>query len=118
MLLSEESDPLEDLPRPRGGLLEPRPKVGVLTLELRHCRARNGCTVARAFEFLHPRFSDECALPEARELVAQVADELLELAERGSGFKLKFVVGHSVRSPVFATACPADPLLPCHVECG
>src|SRR5687768_8141965 len=118
MLLSEESHPLEHVAGACGRLLEPGAERRILMLEPGHGRARDGRSIARTLELLHPRFGDQRTLPEARELIAKMADQLLQLVEGTDGFNLMFCVGHAVRSPVLATACPVGPLLPCHVECG
>ena len=81
MLLAKETNPVQDLPGSGAGGLEPLAKLCILPLEPLDALGRDLGTSTRPLNRLHPGFGLQRAPAEARELVAEVADELLKLVK-------------------------------------
>lgn len=81
MLLAQEPDAIEHLPRACPGALEPLAEERILHLQLLH-PLRVDASTRSSFYRLHASFCAECAPAEASELVAKVSNQLLKLLKR------------------------------------
>jgi hypothetical protein len=82
MLLSEKTNPLENLSRPLSGDIESFLEIGVLMLELLDFLRAQARTTRGALDGFHSRFRLKRASPHRRQLVTEMPNELLELLER------------------------------------
>jgi hypothetical protein len=88
-LLPNEADAVEHLPRALRGSLESPLQRGVLVLELRAPVGELALVLTRRlgvvpFQLAHARLRQQRPSAEARELVPEMANELLKLAEGGN----------------------------------
>ena len=82
MLLPEKANTIEYLARSRPRGLDALFQLGVFYLQFLHALGAYSRTARGCVNRFHSRLGLERTAAEARELVSQVSDELLELAER------------------------------------
>jgi len=81
VLLPQEANTLEHLPRPAPRRVEPFRQESVLALELLYALRGDRARSAARVELLDLRFRLQRSAAETRELVTQMTHELLELGE-------------------------------------
>jgi hypothetical protein len=88
MLLTKEPDTIQHLPGASARCFKPSLQLCVLALESVHVLGIDSLSPRCTREELDPRFGVERAAAKRRELVPQMSDELLELAECGQRIRM------------------------------
>ncbi len=82
MLLPKESDALEHLTGPRAGFFQSYFEARILPLEFFDALGTGPRRARGSLQSLHPRLRMQRSAPKGRQLVAKMADELVEVRER------------------------------------
>jgi hypothetical protein len=87
VLLPEKPDAIEHLPSARSGLFQTGFKIGVLAFQPINVLGADTFGARNALQRLHSRFGLLRPLTKRCQLVAEMADELLEVAKCGQGIR-------------------------------